>query len=314
MKKLSILMKNVKKAYGSQIVLKDVSLNVPKGSIFALLGENGAGKTTTVKLLSTLIKPDNGIAEIEGYDCVHQAQDVRSTISVTGQYATIDEELTGEENLQLMAGLYHLPKKVGKQKIETLLEQFDLVHAKNKLVKTYSGGMRRRLDIAVSLLPDPKLLFLDEPTTGLDPRSRKQMWELIKRLASKGMTIFLTTQYLEEADQLADTIAILNNGEIVATGTANDLKSLLSTEQLVLTYFSKEKLSEAYDVLQSFGPKIIDHTILLPAEGGITHLRYILNILFEKTILPDDTELRKPTLDDVFMKLTEKGENHELGA
>ncbi|MCH1627178.1 ATP-binding cassette domain-containing protein [Ferdinandcohnia quinoae] len=298
-----ISVKDLKKSYGSQKVLDGINFEVERGQIFALLGENGAGKTTTIRILSTLIRPDEGIAMIDGLDTYREANSVKKRISLTGQYATVDELLTGEENLQMMGRLNHLNRSTVKKRTATLLKQFDLLEAAKKQAKSYSGGMRRRLDIALSLLANPKVIFLDEPTTGLDPRSRLNMWILIKELASNGITIFLTTQYLEEADQLADKIALIHNGKIVVEGTAEELKRMIGEEKLVLQFQSEANLIKAHNLLDGQ----TDHEskcLILTVKDTTEDLRNTLNTLHEQDMMPIDIYFRKPTLEDVFMEIT----------
>jgi len=309
MSETAILMRNVKKAFGDHSVLNDLNLEVTTGSIFALLGENGAGKTTTVRILSTLLQADEGTVEIAGMNANENPVSIREIISLTGQSTAVDELLTGKENLELMGRLNHLQRKEAKKRASELLEQFDLVHAANKMVKQYSGGMRRRLDIAISLIKTPKIIFLDEPTTGLDPRSRKDMWNAIKTLAENGVTIFLTTQYLEEADQLASRIAVINQGEIVEEGTANELKQLVGEEKIMLQFFNGKDCQDALRIVdgQADWQNI---SIEIATDGNPEKLRQILNRLHEAEIKVAAVHSRKPTLDDVFMKITEKGVQH----
>lgn len=301
-----ISVKNLKKSYGTHSVLNGLSFNVTRGTIFALLGENGAGKTTIVKILSTLIHANSGRATISGYDTKQDASSVRNIISLTGQYAAVDNLLTGEENLQMMGRLSHLDRKTVEKRVAELLEQFDLVDAAKKPVKSYSGGMRRRVDIAISLLAIPEVIFLDEPTTGLDPRSRRNMWSLIQRLSDNGVTIFLTTQYLEEADQLADKIAILDNGKIVEEGTAEELKRIIGEEKLELTFSGLNALKNAQNLMQGKVNES-DCSISVSWTGGsMENLRNLLNTLHENGIEPESLNFRKPTLDDVFIDITSR--------
>ncbi|MFD1413204.1 ATP-binding cassette domain-containing protein [Oceanobacillus jeddahense] len=298
-----ISVKDLEKSYGNHSVLKGISFEVERGSIFSLLGENGAGKTTTVHILSTLISATSGTAFIVGYDTRKNVNDIKKRISLTGQYAAVDELLTGKENLIMMGRLNHLDRQTVKKRINELLHQFDLVNAANKPVRTYSGGMRRRLDIAISLLASPEVIFLDEPTTGLDPRSRKNMWELIQELSNRGVTIFLTTQYLEEADQLADKIAILNEGKIVKQGTAETLKKLVGEEKLEISFTGqKGNWSTAKQLLGGQADEN-NLTILVPLIS-VNNLRQQLQVLHENGIEPASINFRKPTLDDVFMEIT----------
>lgn len=311
MSKISIVVKDLKKTYKNKPVLDNLCFEVPQGTIFALLGENGAGKTTTVRILSTLIQADSGVASIHGHDVNHDAEIIRKIISLTGQYAAVDELLTGEENLWMMGGLLHLKRKNIKQRAIELLEQFDLTEAATKPVKTYSGGMRRKLDIAISLLASPKVIFLDEPTTGLDPRSRIIMWDLIKNLAHNGATIFLTTQYLEEADQLADKMAFLSNGKIVAEGTSEQLKAIVGEEILEIRFQTETDWNTASTLFEIQGD-IENLRIGLPSGQTTERLRQTLNSLHEKGITPAGIDFRKPTLDDVFMKMTGRTSKGEL--
>lgn len=303
-----ISVKNLQKAFGKQQVLKDVSFEVKKGTVFALLGANGAGKTTTVHILSTLLSPDGGTAHIGGHEVVGDAQAVRSMISVTGQYAAVDELLTGRENMKMMGRFSHLPSKVIDSKSAELLAMLDLKSVADRRAGTYSGGTRRRLDLAISLLAAPPVIFLDEPTTGLDPRSRQAIWNIISELVAGGTTIFLTTQYLEEADQLADMIAVLSDGKIVAAGTAEELKKQIGDEVVHLSFEDDSDLNTARAIL---GEAVIQEdtaakSLILSSDGSTRTLRDILNSLSMKHVEPTQLQLRKPTLDDVFLNLTEK--------
>ncbi|MBP2241794.1 ABC-2 type transport system ATP-binding protein [Cytobacillus eiseniae] len=301
----------LKKAYGEHIVLDGLNFEVERGSIFALLGENGAGKTTTVRILSTLIQADSGTATIAGYDTHHESDFVKQNISLTGQYASVDELLTGEENLMMMGRLNHLDRKLVKKRTAELLEQFELTKAAKKQVKTYSGGMRRRIDIAISLLASPQVIFLDEPTTGLDPRSRRKMWSMIQQLAKNGVTIFLTTQYLEEADQLADKIAVIDNGRIVEEGTAEELKNMIGDENLELTFADFRAFQHAIKLIHGLVNEKEQRITI--RTGSIESLRRLLNTLYEHEIEPSSVNFQKPTLDDVFMDITSRN-TKELSA
>ena len=300
----AIVIENLTKGFKQGKVLDGLNLAVKRGTVLALLGPNGAGKTTTVRILSTLMQPDSGKVMVNGYDVVHQAHEVRSSIGLTGQYAAVDELLTGYENLQMMGRLYHLSPADSTRRAKELLEQFDLVEASTRSVKTYSGGMRRRLDLAASLIATPPILFLDEPTTGLDPRSRLGMWEIIKKLLGEGVTILLTTQYLEEADQLADSIAVLDGGKIIAQGTADELKERVGKERLVLTV--QGDLQKAAQVMGGEAPLTDTEakTVSIAINDGVAEIKQILDRLEQAQIKIDGLSLQKPTLDDVFLRLT----------
>ena len=302
----AIEVNNVSKSYGDLKVLKGIDLKVKRGSVMALLGPNGAGKTTIVKILSTLLKADGGNATIEGHDVVKDADAVRGVIGLTGQYAAIDEYLSGRENLNMMGRLYHLSKKDSRRRTEELLKQFDLVGAADRPAKTYSGGMGRRLDLAASLIAAPPILFLDEPTTGLDPRSRITMWEIITGLVEAGSTILLTTQYLEEADQLADQIAVLDGGKIIAQGTADELKSKVGKERIEFAFATDESFKQALKALpkKSQQSNLKDRTISIANDSGVVLLQDLLHKLSSAGIDVEGLSLHKPTLDDVFLQLT----------
>lgn len=297
----AIKVSSLRKSYKGVEVLKGLSFSVKKGNIFALLGSNGAGKTTAIKILSTLIDADEGSAEICGFDLVKDAHQVRQQISLTGQYAAVDEVLTGRENMRMIGSLFHL-KNVNK-KADNMLQRFQLMDAADRRVSTYSGGMRRRLDIGMSLMSDPKIIFLDEPTTGIDPQNRLSMWETIKELAATGITVFLTTQYLEEAEQLADYIAILNEGNIVAEGTPNELKKLLPYGYLDLIFHDEISSKKGYDLLKNFNPKIESITLTIELDEGIERLITILNILDKNNIKPSSFMQKLPTIEDVFLTM-----------
>jgi ABC-2 type transport system ATP-binding protein len=302
----AIAVKHLRKSYKDLEVLRGVDFHVERGSILALLGPNGAGKTTTVKILSTLLAADDGQVRINGYDALSQAREVRASIGLTGQYAAVDEYLTGRENLQMIGRLYRLSKAVADERADELLEQFDLVDAGRRTVKTYSGGMRRRLDLAMSLIAAPPIIFLDEPTTGLDPRSRLTMWTMIRKLADAGTTILLTTQYMEEADYLADNIVVIDHGTVIAEGTADQLKAQVGADRLELTIAKKSSLSKAEAVVD--GNKVSvdrdNRTLSIAAEGGAGKLRQVLQKLEDANIAVDSVSLHRPTLDDVFLTLT----------
>lgn len=301
--KAAISVHQLKKSYKKVTVLQDVSFSVKKGSIFALLGANGSGKTTTINILTTLLSADGGTAIVDGYDTAKQASDVRNHISLTGQFAAVDDILTARENLELITDLRHVasPKKI----VNDLLKKFDLEEAADRRVATFSGGMRRRLDIAMSLIGKPSIIFFDEPTTGLDPQSRNSMWRTIRTLADSGTTIFLTTQYLEEADQLADKIAILNKGTIVAEGTAAQLKKLLPHGQVELKFQTEERLRRAIKILHEF-KSAEDKSALsltLTTDGSVAGLTSILNLLERAHVDITEFAQKPPTLDDVFLKI-----------
>lgn len=296
------------KAYGKNKVLRGIDLQVQRGTMLALLGPNGAGKTTTVRILSTLLKADGGTVEVAGNDVKSDPDKVRAVIGLTGQSAALDELLTGRENLIMMGRLYRLTKASAKARAEELLEQFDLVKAADRPAKTYSGGMRRRLDLAVSLIAAPPIIFLDEPTTGLDPRSRLAMWDIIKRLMADGTTILLTTQYLEEADQLADQIVVIDGGKVIAKGTAAQLKSKVGKDRLELTF----KDQKAYQAAQqALGKSIADaddkeYMLSLVINDTNKDVKNILDKLDTAKATLASMAVHKPTLDDVFLSLTGK--------
>ncbi len=303
------LVKTYRSRSGEVRALDGLDLTVVEGSVLGLLGPNGAGKTTTVRILSTLLRPDSGRATIAGFDVVKDADRIRSIIGLSGQYAAVDENLTGRENLWMFGRLYQIQKAEAKRRADELLEQFNLTDAGNRPVKTYSGGMRRRLDLASALIGRPQLLFLDEPTTGLDPRSRLGMWDVIRGLVRDGTTLLLTTQYLEEADELADTIAVVDHGRIIARGTADELKSQVGGERIEVVVRQRDDITQAVELLTSGGVTectIDQHTrrLTIPAFGGAQRLVQVVRQLDEASIEIDDIGLRRPTLDDVFLTLT----------
>src|SRR5436190_6420401 len=292
--------------------LDGLDLTVPEGTVLGLLGPNGAGKTTTVRILATLLKPDAGHATVAGFDVVRQADQLRSVIGLSGQFAAVDENLTGRENLFMFGRLYQLPAEESRRRAGDLLEQFSLANAADRTVKTYSGGMRRRLDLASALIGRPRLLFLDEPTTGLDPRSRLGMWDVIRGLVREGTTLLLTTQYLEEADELADTIAVVDDGRIIARGTADELKSQVGGERIEVVVHSRDDIERAREVLaRDAGSDVTldEHTrrMTVPSGGGAQSLVQVVRDLDAAGIRIDDIGLRRPTLDDVFLTLTGHG-------
>jgi ABC-2 type transport system ATP-binding protein len=300
----AIAVTGLQKSFGDKVVLDGIDLTVQEGTIFALLGPNGAGKTTTVHILSTLIPADGGEARVAGHDVAAEADSVRAAIGVTGQFSAVDNLLTGEENLLLMADLHHLGRAEGRRRAAALLDQFDLTDAARKTAATYSGGMQRRLDLAMTLVGSPRLIFLDEPTTGLDPRSRRNMWQTIRDLAAQGVTIFLTTQYLEEADQLSDRIAVLDHGRIVAEGTPGELKRQIPGGHIQLQFENTAELESAERVL---GLTSRDHESLslqVPSDGGIPALRALLDRLDNASVKAERLSIHTPDLDDVFFALT----------
>jgi len=306
--KFAIEVRGLRKSYGTNHVLRGVDLEVERGTMLALLGPNGAGKTTTVRILSTLLSFDGGTVTVEGHDVAAEADEVRRVIGLTGQSAAIDELLTGRENLEMMGRLYRLTSASAKVRAQELLDDFDLVDAADRPTRTYSGGMRRRLDLAVSLIATPPIIFLDEPTTGLDPRSRLAMWEIIKKLMSGGTTILLTTQYLEEADLLADQIAVIDGGKVIAKGTATELKSKVGEDRLELTFESGTVFTAA---VRALGKKVADSNekelSATVAIGDINiDVKDTLDLLARKHLPIRTMTVHKPTLDDVFLSLTGK--------
>lgn len=316
----SIEIKDIHKDFGKKIkALDGINLTIPSGKIFGLLGPNGAGKTTLVRILSTLLLPTQGSAKIGDLDVVKDAPSVRGIIGLTGQYTALDDNMTGFENLFMVAKLYHLSNKEAKRKAEELLEKFDLSGASKRLAKTYSGGMKRRLDLSASLIADPKVLFLDEPTTGLDIHSRIALWQIIEDLAGSGTTILLTTQYLEEADNLSDNIAVIDKGHIIAEGTPRQLKGQVGGDVIELHVRDKKEIASAASAISQFGTNtafIEEDTgrITLPVSGGASILVDVIRVLDKEKIFIEDIVLRRPTLDEVFIKLTghkakERGES-----
>lgn len=295
------------KKYGEVVALDGLDLDVEEGTVVGLLGPNGAGKTTAVRVLTTLLRPDSGTATVAGHDVVSKPDAVRRTIGLTGQYAAVDEYLTGMENLRMFGGLYHLDPKYVKARSTELLERFDLTAAANRSLRTYSGGMRRRLDLAASIIAKPRVLFLDEPTTGLDPRSRLGLWEVIRDLVHDGTTVLLTTQYLEEADQLASGIVVIDRGKVIAKGTSDSLKDQIGGDRVELTVASSEQVAAAVEALRpvSQGEVAVDGLQLsAPVSGGSTVLVDVIRALDSHSVTVTDVVLRRPTLDDVFLSLT----------
>ncbi|WP_019634533.1 daunorubicin resistance protein DrrA family ABC transporter ATP-binding protein [Actinomadura atramentaria] len=308
MTNLAIAATGLRKSYrdksGDKVVLDGVDLAVPEGTIFSLLGPNGAGKTTTVKILSTLTAADGGDVRVAGHDLARSPDEVRGAIGVTGQYSAVDKLLTGEENLLLMADLGHLSRRDGRRRAAELLERFDLVEAAREPAATYSGGMQRRLDLAMTLVGEPRVIFLDEPTTGLDPRSRRAMWEIVRELVAGGVTILLTTQYLEEADELADRIALLDRGRLIAEGTAEELKRRIPGGHVELAFADAARLDAA---VRAVGVGTADPealTLRVPSDGGVRMVRDLLVLLDDQCVEVAGMSVRTPDLDDVFLTLT----------
>jgi len=294
----------VRKSFGETLVLDDVDLAVAQGTVFGLLGPNGAGKTTIVRILSTLISADAGEVRVAGHDVKRDPNAVRSAIGVTGQFAAVDELCTGVDNLRLMADLNHLGRAAGRQRVSELLDAFDLAGAARRPVSTYSGGMRRRLDLAMTLVGSPRVIFLDEPTTGLDPRGRRTMWDAIRSLAADGITIFLTTQYLDEADHLADRIAVLDQGRIVATGTPGELKRRIPGGHIRLEFDSDDAAEAAARVLENATREQEALVLRVPSDGNTATLRQVLILLDEAGIEAAQLSVNTPDLDDVFFAVT----------
>ncbi|MCS7475616.1 ATP-binding cassette domain-containing protein [Umezawaea endophytica] len=301
----AIAVTGLRRSYGAQVVLDGIDLHVPEGTVFSLLGPNGAGKTTVVQILSTLIRADSGEARVGGHDVLRDPDRVRAAIGVTGQFSAVDDFLTGEENLLLMGDLNHLCRAEGRRRAAVLLERFGLGEAARKAGAVYSGGMRRRLDLAMGLMGDPRVVFLDEPTTGLDPRSRRDMWQIVRDLVADGVTVFLTTQYLEEADQLSDRIALLDRGGIVAEGTPAELKRLVPGGHVELRFADVPALTEAA-VLLGVSPDPADESLVLrvPGDGGVRALKALLDRLDAAAIEVDGLAVHTPDLDDVFFAVT----------
>lgn len=300
----AIVARGLSKAFGTQTVLDGIDLDVARGSVFALLGPNGAGKTTTVRILSTLLPADAGEVRVDGHDVAKQGHLVRRAIGVTGQFSAVDNLLTGEENLRLMADLRHVGKTEGTKRVAELLERFDLADAAKRAVATYSGGMKRRLDLAMTLIGEPSIVFLDEPTAGLDPRSRRTMWEMVAALVKEGVTIFLTTQYLEEADRLADRIAVLDGGRIVAVGTAQELKRLVPGGHIEMRFVDLEALRTAADLIGEATTDEEQLVLTVPGQAGVASLRGLLDRLDMSGIEAESLSIHSPDLDDVFLALT----------
>ncbi|OLR93284.1 ATP-binding cassette domain-containing protein [Actinokineospora bangkokensis] len=301
----AIAVSGLRKSYGEQVVLDGVDLTVPQGTVFSLLGANGAGKTTTVRILSTLARADGGTARVAGHDVAAEPDAVRGAIGVTGQFSAVDTLLTGEENLLLVADLLHLPKARGRAKAAELLRRFDLTDAAAKPAATYSGGMRRRLDLAMTLVGDPQVIFLDEPTTGLDPRSRRTAWATVRELVADGVTVFLTTQYLDEADELADRIAVLDRGRVVAEGTAAELKRRIPGGHVRLRLADQAAVDAALAALGDAAPDRDALTLRVPSDGGLRSLKALVDRLDDRAIAVAELSVHTPDLDDVFLALTD---------
>ncbi len=309
MNSAAIIVEGMSKAFGPVQALDGVDLNVPEGTVLGLLGPNGAGKTTLVRILTTLLKPDAGSARVAGYDVVRQAASLRPIIGLAGQYAAVDHNLTGRENLEMVGRLYHLGGSEARRRASDLLDRFDLADAANRFAKTYSGGMRRRLDLAASLVADPQVLFLDEPTAGLDPRSRFGLWDEIEGLVREGTTVLLTTQYMEEADHLADTIAVIDGGRIIAEGTSEELKSRTGGEILELRVVDRSQTATAAELIDALGDgtaQVAADTglITLPIVDGTSKLAEVVRRLDGAGLAISDMAVRLPSLDDVFLALT----------
>ncbi|MFE4061018.1 ATP-binding cassette domain-containing protein [Streptomyces sp. NPDC059096] len=302
----------LRKSYGDRTVLDSIDLHIPAGTVFALLGPNGAGKTTAVKILSTLVTADGGRAQIAGHDLATSPQAVRAAIGVTGQFSAVDGLITGEENMLLMADLHHLPRAEARRVTAELLERFDLVEAAKKPAATYSGGMKRRLDIAMTLVGDPRIIFLDEPTTGLDPRSRHTMWQIIRQLVAGGVTVFLTTQYLDEADELADRVAVLHDGTIAAQGTPDELKRLVPGGHVRLRFSDPAAYRTAAATLHEATHDDEALSLQIPSDGSQGALRAILDRLDAAAVHADELTVHRPDLDDVFFALTSPDRSKEI--
>jgi ABC-2 type transport system ATP-binding protein len=300
----AIVVSGLCKSFDQTAVLDAVDLTVDEGSVFALLGPNGAGKTTIVRILSTLMPADAGQARVAGHDVLSDADGVRSAIGVTGQFSAVDELLTGEENLRLMADLHHLGRVVGRARVAELLDRFDLVDAARRPASTYSGGMRRRLDLAMTLVGSPRVIFLDEPTTGLDPRSRRTMWDSIRELVADGVTILLTTQYLDEADYLADRIAVLDRGRIVAEGSPEELKRRIPGGHVELHFATSESLRTAAELFETGTSDDEKLVMQVPGDGGVASLRRLLDQLDDADLEIESLSIHTPDLDDVFFAVT----------
>jgi ABC-2 type transport system ATP-binding protein len=308
----AISVRGLRKSYGKQVVLDGIDLEVPEGTVYALLGPNGAGKTTMINILTTLITADEGEVSVAGFDVVRDAAAIRGLIGLTGQVSAVDVQFTGEENLRLMADLHHLGRAEGKRRVVELLERFDLTDAANKPAQQYSGGMRRRLDLAMTLVGEPRIIFLDEPTTGLDPRSRRVMWDIVGELVAGGVTILLTTQYLEEADRLAARIALLDGGRVVAEGTPAELKRLVPGGSVRLEFGDEATLNRAALALPDGARDEQGLALQVPNDGGVHTLRALLDRLDNASIEVDGLAIRSADLDDVFLALTGRSDDEKV--
>ncbi|WBB74585.1 ATP-binding cassette domain-containing protein [Micromonospora sp. WMMD1128] len=301
-----IAVTGLRKSFGDHVVLDGIDLRVPEGTVFALLGANGAGKTTTVRILSTLLAADGGEARVAGHDLAREPDAVRAAIGVTGQFSAVDKLLTGAENLRLMADLHHLRRDEGRRRVAGLLDRFDLTDAAGKPASTYSGGMLRRLDLAMTLVGNPRVIFLDEPTTGLDPRSRRDMWQIVRDLVADGVTILLTTQYLEEADELSDRIAVLDHGRVVAEGTAEELKRRIPGGHVRLRFADPQRLDQAVRVLDRVTREPDALALRVPGDGSLRSLKALIGRLDDCGVEVDELSVHTPDLDDVFLALTDR--------
>jgi len=309
---LAIAARGLRKSLREQTVLAGIDLDVAQGTVFALLGPNGSGKTTTVRILSTLLPADAGQVQVAGHDLRAEPDRVRAAIGVTGQFSAVDNLLTGEQNLMLMADLHHLGRSEGRRRTAELLRQFELTDAAGRVAVTYSGGMRRRLDLAMTLIGEPRLIFLDEPTTGLDPRSRRTMWEIIRGLVSQGVTVFLTTQHLDEADQLASRIAVLHHGRLIAQGTPGELKRLIPGGHIRLTFADAAAMTAAAMVLDNAAADAGSLTLQVPYDGSAGSLKRLLDRVAGQAVGPGGLSVHTPDLDDVFLALTGQASEGQL--